>query len=277
MLRGASASVARWARDERPVVASALDLALRRLPVPTRRITFGLDEPVYLSVHTPYARLAPDGDGEVAHLLWYGDATDDPRARLDALLDHAQPGWRAEVVDLRYGHRLVVAHGRPLPGPRPRRSSPGRGARSARRVRGRRLGRPRRDARRRGVRQRPGRRARRGDDPGAGARVNGTDGGRRGVRGAPAPALRARVPDDRQRRRRGGRLPGRVVALAGGRPRRRRQRRGLPGAHGHAPRHRPVALGAPPQGDLRGPYLPEPLVVDDTAPSRRRQPSSPTR
>ena len=28
----------------------------------------------------------------------------------------AQPGWRDEVVDVRYGRRLVVAHGRPLPG-----------------------------------------------------------------------------------------------------------------------------------------------------------------
>jgi phytoene dehydrogenase-like protein len=115
MLHGASAAVARWARDERPVVASTLDIALRALPVPTRRITFGLDEPLYLSVHTPYARLAPHG-GELAHLLWYGDATGEPRDRFEWLLDRAQPGWRDQVVDERYGHRLVVAHGRPQPG-----------------------------------------------------------------------------------------------------------------------------------------------------------------
>ena len=35
---------------------------------------------------------------------------------LEALLDRAQPGWRDEVVDLRSGRRLVVTHGRPLPG-----------------------------------------------------------------------------------------------------------------------------------------------------------------
>jgi phytoene dehydrogenase-like protein len=116
MVQGWSASVARWADDEQPVIASALDVAVRALPVPSRRITFGLDEPIYLSVHTPYARLAPHGDGEVAHLLWYGDATDDPRVRLEALLDRAQPGWRDQVVDQRYGHHLMVAHGRPLPG-----------------------------------------------------------------------------------------------------------------------------------------------------------------
>ena len=58
-----------------------------------------------------------DGHGEVAHLLWYGDRDRRPRARSSkALLDRAQPGWRDEVVDQRYGRRLVVAHGRPRPG-----------------------------------------------------------------------------------------------------------------------------------------------------------------
>jgi phytoene dehydrogenase-like protein len=116
VLQGANTAVGAWVQRERPVVASTLDLALRALPRPERRITFGLDEPVYFSVHTPYARLVPDGPGEVAHLLWYGDADDDPRPRLEALLDRAQPGWRDEVVEARYGRRLVVANGRPLPG-----------------------------------------------------------------------------------------------------------------------------------------------------------------
>ncbi len=78
VLHGASSVVREWAARERPVHASTLDVALRALPVPERRIVFGLDEPVYFSVHTPYARLV-DGPGEVAHLLWYGDSADDPR------------------------------------------------------------------------------------------------------------------------------------------------------------------------------------------------------
>jgi phytoene dehydrogenase-like protein len=117
LVRGASAAVRRWAADERPVVATTLDVALRTLPVPDRRITCGLDEPTYFSVHTPYAHLAHgDGGGEVAHLLWYGEADVDPLARLEWLLDQAQPGWHEHVVDWRHGQRLVVAHGRPLPG-----------------------------------------------------------------------------------------------------------------------------------------------------------------
>lgn len=115
LLRGVSPAVTRAAEETRPVVVSTLDVALRSLPVPTRRITFGIDEPTYLSVHTPFARLAPEG-GEVAHLIWYGDAVGDPRARLESLLDDAQPGWRAQAVTQRYGHRLVVTHDRPRPG-----------------------------------------------------------------------------------------------------------------------------------------------------------------
>ena len=116
-VHGASAVARRWAVEERPVVATTLDVALWTLPVPDRRITCGLDEPTYFSVHTPYAHLAHgDGGGEVAHLLWYGDADVDPLARLEWLLDHAQPGWHAHVADWRHGRRLVVAHGRPLPG-----------------------------------------------------------------------------------------------------------------------------------------------------------------
>jgi phytoene dehydrogenase-like protein len=116
VLHGASAAVHGWVQREVPVHASALDLALRALPDPRRRVVFGIDEPLYFSVHTPAARLVPDGSGEVAHLLWYGDRDDDPRPRLEALLDGAQPGWRDEVVEARYGRRLVVTHGRPLPG-----------------------------------------------------------------------------------------------------------------------------------------------------------------
>src|SRR5262245_2325169 len=115
LLRGASDVVRRWVERERPVVVSALDVALRSLPEPRRRITIGFDDPLYLSVHTPYARLATKG-GELVHLLWYGESAEDPRARLEALFDRAQPGWRGEVVAERYARRLVVAHGRPAPG-----------------------------------------------------------------------------------------------------------------------------------------------------------------
>jgi phytoene dehydrogenase-like protein len=119
ILHGTSREVSRCAAEEQPVYVAALDVALRALPVPRRRIVLGLDEPVYLSVHTPYAQLVRSEGregGEVVHLLWYGETDCDPRPRLESLLDRAQPGWRGLMVAQRYGRRLVVAHGRPRPG-----------------------------------------------------------------------------------------------------------------------------------------------------------------
>ena len=111
----ASAVVHRWAAAARPVYGACLDLALRRLPRPERRVCMGDDDPIYCSAHTPTAALAPDG-GEVVHVMRYGDPGDDPRTELEAFLDDAQPGWRDEVVTHRYGRHMLVSHDRPAPG-----------------------------------------------------------------------------------------------------------------------------------------------------------------
>ena len=55
-------------------------------------------------------------DGQGRPRPFETDSDDDGRPRLEALLDRVQPGWRDEVVDVRSGRRLEVAHGRPLPG-----------------------------------------------------------------------------------------------------------------------------------------------------------------
>jgi hypothetical protein len=49
-----------------------MDIALRRLPRPERAIVFGMDRPIYLSAHSEFGRLAPEG-GAVVHLLRYLD------------------------------------------------------------------------------------------------------------------------------------------------------------------------------------------------------------
>ncbi len=115
LLGGGSATVQRWAAEAHPVHAASLDLGLRALPVPERRIVFGIDEPLYLSVHTPSAALAPEG-GELVHVMRYGTdgrAATALRAELEAFLDRAQPGWREQVVAERFNRSLVVAYGRP--------------------------------------------------------------------------------------------------------------------------------------------------------------------
>lgn len=102
-----------WAEQQLPVRAATLDLGLRRLPRPDRRVVFGVDEPLYMSTHTPSAALAPAG-GEVVHLLRYDtDGTVGARLEMESLLDDAQPGWRCEVVAERFNRSLTVAHGRP--------------------------------------------------------------------------------------------------------------------------------------------------------------------
>lgn len=102
-----------------PLRAACLDVTLRRLPDPRHAFIYGLDEPVYLAVHSLGARLAPDG-GAVVHLVRYDDGTGgEPatsRACLEGLLDEYQAGWREQLVHARFAPRLVVAYGLPRPG-----------------------------------------------------------------------------------------------------------------------------------------------------------------
>jgi hypothetical protein len=85
-----------------PITASCLDVVLARLPRPERRVCFGVDEPTYLSVHTP---LGVDGD-VIVHVMGNGHAE---RSALERVLDDVQPGWRDALVEARYLSRMVVS------------------------------------------------------------------------------------------------------------------------------------------------------------------------
>lgn len=86
----------------RPVWVACLDLALRKLPVPRRTFVLGMDRPVYVSVHSASANLAPAGMALVHIMKYLGPAGDaDPNAlatELEALADFVQPGWREQLV-----------------------------------------------------------------------------------------------------------------------------------------------------------------------------------
>jgi phytoene dehydrogenase-like protein len=118
LLGGASAGLEQSALTARPCLLASLDLHLSRLPVPDRRFTISLDEPLYCSVHTPAAALAEHGD--VLHVARYWRADDAPdldvEVELHRFIDIVQPGWRDLVVDQRLGRRWVVAHDIPAPG-----------------------------------------------------------------------------------------------------------------------------------------------------------------
>lgn len=100
-----------------PGALATLDVALRRLPRPSPTLVLGLDAPVYLSVHSAAAALAPAG-GAVIHVARYlGMAGADPaghRAELEGLLDAAQPGWRDELVAARFLPDLAAMSALPL-------------------------------------------------------------------------------------------------------------------------------------------------------------------
>jgi phytoene dehydrogenase-like protein len=105
--------LARWTLESTPVRAASLDVALNGLPRPDRCVAFGLDRPLYFSVHSASARLAPDGVA-VLHVMKYlgKDAASTPdsvRLELESFLDRLQPGWRDRTVTLRYLPAMMVA------------------------------------------------------------------------------------------------------------------------------------------------------------------------
>lgn len=112
LLESAGVAPPNGVADSVPVKMATLDVALSTLPEPKRRFILGVDRPLYLSVHSAVAKLAPPGAAMV-HASKYltGDEgdPDEDRAELEALLDLAQPGWRAAVVHAEYLPRMVVA------------------------------------------------------------------------------------------------------------------------------------------------------------------------
>jgi phytoene dehydrogenase-like protein len=111
LLESAGASVP--ASIARPTVAraAALDLALSSVPRPDQRFVLGVDAPLYLSVHSGVAKLAPDGKAMIHVAKYLRDDDSDPaadRRELEALLDLAQPGWRDLVVHAQYLPRIPV-------------------------------------------------------------------------------------------------------------------------------------------------------------------------
>lgn len=105
--------VSRFADGVSPVRLATLDVGLRRLPNPKALVAFGVDEPLYFSVHSAVAQLAPAG-GALIHASMYLAPGQEPgldvERRLESLLDQLQPGWRDEVASKHYLPNLVVTH-----------------------------------------------------------------------------------------------------------------------------------------------------------------------
>ncbi|MDH3754128.1 MAG: FAD-dependent oxidoreductase [Acidimicrobiia bacterium] len=96
-----------------PVTASVLDLALPSMPA--HRFVLGIDEPLYFSVHSPPARLAPPGAAAaVAMRYLHPESTtsaDNDRRSLEAV---AEAAGIPTPVRTRFLRRMTVTHGMPL-------------------------------------------------------------------------------------------------------------------------------------------------------------------
>lgn len=83
------------------VELSVLDLGLRKLPRRSRRFALGVDQPTYLSRHSP----PEHRDGVLLSLASYAR---EPRAALEELADTVQPGWREQIIFDRFLPRMVA-------------------------------------------------------------------------------------------------------------------------------------------------------------------------
>jgi phytoene dehydrogenase-like protein len=95
-----------------PAVAACLDVALEKLPRPRASFALGIDQPVYASVHSNAAKLAPEGKALVQCIKYLDphagqDAKADER-ELEATLELLQPGWQSAIVKKRFLPRMTV-------------------------------------------------------------------------------------------------------------------------------------------------------------------------
>ena len=102
------------AKEAKPVRMVCLDVALSSLPDKDALFALGVDSPLYFSVHSAYAKLAPEG-GALIHVSKYLGTSIQPKPRedqpeLEELLDLMQPGWRQVLVKKRPLPNMVVSN-----------------------------------------------------------------------------------------------------------------------------------------------------------------------
>lgn len=111
---GTHEALRRFAAQAIPACVACLDIALRRLPSAENLVILGMDRPLYASVHSASAHLAPEGSALI-HLMKYlrpGEAAEPEASRqeLEALMDLLQPGWRAEVVEQSFLPHMIASN-----------------------------------------------------------------------------------------------------------------------------------------------------------------------
>ncbi len=102
------------AKEAKPIRLVCLDVALSSLPNKDTLFALGVDRPLYFSVHSAYAKLAPKG-GALIHVAKYLGTSIEPKPRedqpeLEEFLDLLQPGWRQMLIKKRPLPNMVVSN-----------------------------------------------------------------------------------------------------------------------------------------------------------------------
>ena len=102
------------AKEAKPIRMVCLDVALSSLPDKDVTFALGVDRPLYFSVHSAHAKLAPEG-GALIHVSKYLGTSIEPKPRedqpeLEEFLDLLQPGWRQVLVKKRPLPNMVVSN-----------------------------------------------------------------------------------------------------------------------------------------------------------------------
>jgi phytoene dehydrogenase-like protein len=102
------ASLASFAESSRQQYGAVLDVGLLEEWGDHPGFVLGLDQPVYLSVHSNTARVSREGTSLVSvHKYLPGEAGEDDRAELEGVLDVVRPGWRAVAEHVAFSRQLV--------------------------------------------------------------------------------------------------------------------------------------------------------------------------
>jgi phytoene dehydrogenase-like protein len=104
----------------RPIRVACLDLGLSSLPENAANFGLGVDQPLYFSVHSASAKLAPEGSAliQLAKYLTADSAPAD-RAELEQFGDVLAPGWRDRVTITRFLPNMTVSYAMVTPEGRP--------------------------------------------------------------------------------------------------------------------------------------------------------------
>ena len=111
---GTHEELSHWAAQSIPARVACFDVALRRLPKPQHLLALGIDCPLYYSVHSAWAKLAPEGSALIhtMRFLRPGERAEPEATKqeLEALLDVLQPGWREEVMEHSFLPQMVASN-----------------------------------------------------------------------------------------------------------------------------------------------------------------------